>query len=76
MRARGAPSCGVLYAGLMVTADGPKLIEYNARFGDPECQVLMPRLKSDLAARPARGLRRRAENFDVRWSDEVGPDAS
>ncbi|PZO68379.1 MAG: phosphoribosylamine--glycine ligase [Pelagerythrobacter marensis] len=44
----GTPYCGVLYAGLMLTADGPKLIEYNARFGDPECQVLMMRLESDL----------------------------
>ena len=48
LRARGTPYQGVLYAGLMLTADGPKLIEYNARFGDPETQVLMPRLKSDL----------------------------
>jgi phosphoribosylamine--glycine ligase len=48
MRARGMPFKGVLYAGLMITADGPKLIEYNARFGDPECQVLMMRLKSDI----------------------------
>ncbi|HEY0042925.1 MAG TPA: phosphoribosylamine--glycine ligase [Allosphingosinicella sp.] len=45
---RGAPYSGILYAGLMLTADGPKLIEYNARFGDPECQVLMMRLESDL----------------------------
>ncbi len=44
----GMPYSGVLYAGLMLTAEGPKLIEYNARFGDPECQVLMLRLKSDL----------------------------
>ncbi len=44
----GMPYSGVLYAGLMLTADGPKLIEYNARFGDPECQVLMLRLESDL----------------------------
>jgi phosphoribosylamine--glycine ligase len=44
----GTPYSGVLYAGLMLTRDGPKLIEYNARFGDPECQVLMMRLESDL----------------------------
>jgi phosphoribosylamine--glycine ligase len=44
----GTPYSGVLYAGLMLTAEGPKLIEYNARFGDPECQVLMMRLESDL----------------------------
>jgi phosphoribosylamine--glycine ligase len=50
MRADGMPYQGVLYAGLMLTADGPKLIEYNCRFGDPECQVLMMRLESDLAA--------------------------
>lgn len=48
MREDGNPYSGVLYAGLMLTADGPKLIEYNARFGDPECQVLMMRLQSDL----------------------------
>ncbi|MET0247700.1 MAG: phosphoribosylamine--glycine ligase, partial [Sphingomonas sp.] len=45
---QGNPYSGVLYAGLMLTADGPKLIEYNARFGDPECQVLMMRLEDDL----------------------------
>jgi phosphoribosylamine---glycine ligase len=48
MREEGHPYQGVLFAGLMLTADGPKLIEYNARFGDPECQVLMMRLESDL----------------------------
>ena len=48
MAEAGTPFVGVLYAGLMLTARGPKLIEYNARFGDPECQVLMPRLESDL----------------------------
>lgn len=45
----GTPYSGVLFAGLMLTSEGPKLIEYNARFGDPECQVLMTRLESDLA---------------------------
>ncbi|KQP49019.1 phosphoribosylamine--glycine ligase [Methylobacterium sp. Leaf108] len=48
MRDRGTPFVGILYAGLMLTAEGPKLIEYNTRFGDPEAQVLMPRLASDL----------------------------
>ncbi len=48
MAAAGIPYSGVLYAGLMLTADGPQLIEYNARFGDPECQVLMLRLEDDL----------------------------
>jgi len=50
MREDGTPYSGVLFAGLMLTPEGPKLIEYNARFGDPECQVLMMRLASDLAA--------------------------
>ena len=49
MAAEGMPYSGVLYAGLMLTADGPKLIEYNCRFGDPECQVLMMLLRDDLA---------------------------
>ena len=49
MREEGNPYQGVLFAGLILTADGPKLIEYNARFGDPECQVLMMRLRDDLA---------------------------
>jgi len=48
MADRGTPFAGVLFVGLMITADGPKLIEYNVRFGDPECQVLMLRLKSDI----------------------------
>jgi phosphoribosylamine--glycine ligase len=48
MAARGTPYSGVLYAGLMLTAEGPQLIEYNCRFGDPECQVLMMRLEDDL----------------------------
>ena len=50
MAAAGTPFSGVLYAGLMLTADGPKLIEYNVRFGDPECQVLMARFAGDLLA--------------------------
>ncbi len=50
MRVEGMPYSGVLYAGLMLTQSGPQLIEYNARFGDPECQVLMMRLQGDLAA--------------------------
>ena len=50
MRGDGTPFSGVLYAGLMLTPTGPKLIEYNARFGDPECQVLMTRFRGDLLA--------------------------
>ena len=48
MAAEGTPFRGVLYAGLMITEAGPQLLEFNVRFGDPECQVLVPRLKSDL----------------------------
>ena len=48
MKAEGIPYSGVLYAGLMLTGSGPQLIEYNARFGDPECEVLMPRMENDL----------------------------
>ncbi|RYY32278.1 MAG: phosphoribosylamine--glycine ligase, partial [Sphingomonadales bacterium] len=50
LREVGMPYSGVLFAGLMLTPEGPKLIEYNARFGDPECQVLMSRFEGDLAA--------------------------
>jgi phosphoribosylamine--glycine ligase len=48
MARAGSPFTGILYAGLMLTAEGPKLIEYNVRFGDPECEVIIPRLKGDL----------------------------
>ena len=48
MARRGTPFRGILYAGLMLTAEGAKLIEFNVRFGDPECQALLPRLMSDL----------------------------
>ncbi len=50
MRERGTPFHGVLYAGLMLTAEGPKVLEFNVRFGDPETQAVLPRLRSDLLA--------------------------
>jgi phosphoribosylamine--glycine ligase len=67
MKAMGSPYKGVLYAGLMITADGPKLIEYNVRFGDPECQVLMLRLMSDLVPALLASCDGMLKNFDLRW---------
>ena len=67
----GTPYTGVFYAGLMLTADGPKLLEVNARFGDPECQVLVPRLKSDLLAALMAAHDGELKDFDLRWSDEA-----
>jgi phosphoribosylamine--glycine ligase len=63
----GAPYQGVLYAGLMITAEGPKLIEYNVRFGDPECQVIMLRLMSDLVPALLACCDGVLGNFDLRW---------
>ena len=71
MAARGTPFRGVLFAGLMLTKKGPQLIEYNVRFGDPECQVLMLRLKSDLLAALLATSDGVLASFDLRWSDEV-----
>jgi phosphoribosylamine---glycine ligase len=71
MRASGTPYKGVLYAGLMITASGPQLIEYNVRFGDPECQVLMLRLMSDLLPALHACCDGMLKNFDLRWYDEV-----
>ena len=70
MKAMGAPYKGVLYAGLMITADGPKLIEYNARFGDPETQVLMLRLMSDLIPALLASRDGQLKAFDLRWYTE------
>ncbi len=71
MTKRGCPFKGVLYAGLMITAEGPKLIEYNARFGDPETQVLIPRLKSDLLAALLATAEGQLSMVDLAWLDEV-----
>ena len=67
MKSLGMPYKGVLYAGLMITAEGPKLIEYNVRFGDPECQVLMLRLMSDLVPAMLACCDGVLESFDLRW---------
>ncbi|MFZ3485466.1 phosphoribosylamine--glycine ligase [Sphingomonas sp. 3-13AW] len=66
----GMPYSGVLYAGLMLTPLGPKLIEYNARFGDPECQVLMMRLESDLLEVMLATAQGRLAGHKVRFSDD------
>jgi len=71
MKAMGAPYKGVLYAGLMITDAGPKLIEYNVRFGDPECQVLMVRLMSDLVPALIAARDGMLGNFALRWYPEV-----
>jgi phosphoribosylamine--glycine ligase len=71
MAARGTPYKGVLYAGLMITDSGPKLIEYNVRFGDPEAQVLMLRLKSDLLSALLATADGVLKSFDVRWYDDA-----
>ena len=67
---RGTPFRGVLFAGLMVTREGPKLIEYNVRFGDPECQVLMMRLKSDLLALLVATARGTLSGASVEWHSD------
>jgi phosphoribosylamine--glycine ligase len=70
MARRGTPFRGVLFAGLMLTASGPRLIEFNVRFGDPECQVLMLRLKSDLLAALVAACDGELKDFDLRWYDD------
>jgi len=71
MKVMGAPYKGVLYAGLMITAEGPKLIEYNVRFGDPECQVLMLRLMSDLVSALLGSRDGILKAIDLRWYGET-----
>ncbi|MFN3075609.1 MAG: phosphoribosylamine--glycine ligase [Alphaproteobacteria bacterium] len=70
MAAEGMPYRGVLFAGLMIGRDGPKLLEFNVRFGDPECQVLMMRLKSDLLSALIAACDGQLANFDLRWRNE------
>jgi phosphoribosylamine--glycine ligase len=70
MKAKGMPFKGVLFAGLMITDQGPKLIEYNARFGDPECQVLMLRMMSDILPALLASADGQLKNFDLRWYPE------
>ncbi|MCG8693494.1 MAG: phosphoribosylamine--glycine ligase [Minwuiales bacterium] len=67
MKAEGRPYKGVLYCGLMITADGPKVIEFNCRFGDPECQVILARLMSDLLPALLAATDGVLDTFDLRW---------
>ena len=70
MKKRGTPFRGILYAGVMLTPEGPKLFEYNVRFGDPECQVLMLRMMSDIVPAFLASCDGQLKNFDLRWYDE------
>ena len=65
----GSPYRGVLYGGLMLTADGPKVVEFNCRLGDPETQVILPRLKTDLAEAMMMTAQGRLEEASIRWED-------
>jgi phosphoribosylamine--glycine ligase len=71
LKEMGCPYKGVLYAGVMVTKDGPKLVEYNARFGDPECQVLMLRMMSDIVPALIASADGQLKNFSLRWFDDA-----
>jgi phosphoribosylamine--glycine ligase len=71
MKARGTPYTGILYAGLMLTKDGPQLIEYNARLGDPETQVLLPRLKSDLVTALLAACDGVLNSISLQWTNEA-----
>lgn len=71
MAHRGTPFRGILFAGLMLTEEGAKLIEFNVRFGDPECQVLLSRLKSDLLPALQAACDGELSDFDLRWSDQA-----
>lgn len=70
LAARGTPYRGVLYAGLMINENGPKLIEYNCRFGDPECQVLMMRMRSDLLPLLAASASGTLKDVAIDWHDD------
>ena len=71
MKDEGCPFKGVLYAGLMIGPDGPKVLEFNTRFGDPECQALLVRLKSDLLPALLASRDGMLRNFDLRWHDDA-----
>ncbi|MCH7790332.1 MAG: phosphoribosylamine--glycine ligase, partial [Acidobacteria bacterium] len=71
LAADGSPFVGVLYAGLMMTDDGPRLLEYNVRFGDPEAEVLLPLLETDIIEVMGASVRGRLHELPVRWSNNA-----
>ena len=71
MKKRGTPFKGILFAGLMLTDKGPKLIEYNVRFGDPECEVMLPRLKTDLLDVLVAGATGRLHEIKLDWDNRT-----
>ena len=71
MNAEGIPFKGVLYVGLMLTAQGPKVVEYNARFGDPETQAVLPLLESDLMEIMMAVREQRLSGMDIRWKEQA-----
>ncbi|MFR6292280.1 MAG: phosphoribosylamine--glycine ligase, partial [Peptococcaceae bacterium] len=71
METEGRSFSGILYAGLMLTADGPKVLEFNARFGDPETQAVLPRLKSDLVDIFLAIIDGRLNEMDIQWYEEA-----
>lgn len=71
MANEGQPFKGILYAGLILTPEGPKVLEYNARFGDPECQVVLPRLKTDLVAVMEAVLAGKLAQLDLDWTGDA-----
>jgi phosphoribosylamine--glycine ligase len=71
LAAQGTPFEGVLYGGLMMTAEGPSLVEFNSRFGDPECQLLLPRLENDLLDVIDAVIDGHVADLDLRWSEDA-----
>lgn len=71
LKAKGMEFIGTLYAGVMLTKDGPKTLEFNVRFGDPECQPLMSRLKSDLGEVLLAAAEKRLDGVELEWTDEI-----
>ncbi|XID90501.1 phosphoribosylamine--glycine ligase [Paenibacillaceae bacterium WGS1546] len=71
MASEGRPFRGILFAGLMITKDGPKTIEFNARFGDPEAQVVLPRLETELLDIVLASIAGTLDEIDIRWNDEA-----